>query len=108
MTDKKDTGNIKAIRQGIVIKTEEAKPEAKEPNQAVVETLKRLTEEAEKGNIQEFAYSVCGDVNEYDIVGFTSEISKTGYHLRGLTLIYEDVAYAGMFDDIFMIDDFED
>lgn len=108
MTDKKDTGNIKAIRQGIVIKTEEDKPEVKEPNQAVVETLKRLTEEAEKGNIQEFAYSVCGDLNEYDIVGFTSDISKTGYHLRGLTLIYEDVAYAHMFDDIFMIDDFED
>ncbi len=108
MIDKKDTGNIKAIRQGIVIKTEEDVPEVKEPNQAVVETLKRLTVEAERGSIQEFAYSVCGDLNEYDIVGFTSDISKTGYHLRGLTLIYEDVAYAHMFDDIFMIDDFED
>lgn len=108
MTEKKDTGNIKAIRQGIIIKTEEDKPEAKEPNQAVVETLKRLLAEAEKGNIQEFAYSVCGDLNEYDIVGFTTDISKTGYHLRGLTLIYEDVAYAHMFDDVFMIDDFED
>lgn len=108
MVDKKDTGNIKAIRQGIVIKTEEDKPEAKEPNQYVVDTLKRLTAEAEKGYVQELAYSVCGDLNEYDIVGFTSDISKTGYHLRGLTLIYEDVAYAHMFDDIFMIDDFED
>lgn len=105
--DKKDTGNIKAIRQGIVIKTEDT-PEVKEPNQHVVDTLKRLTAEAEKGYVQELAYSVCGDLNEYDIVGFTSDISKTGYHLRGLTLIYEDVAYAHMFDDIFLIDDFED
>lgn len=106
--DKKDTGNIKAIRQGIVIKTEEDKPEAKEPNQHVVDTLKRLTAEAEKGYVQELAYSVCGELNEYDIVGYTSDLHKTGYHLRGLTLIYEDVAYAHMFDDIFMIDDFED
>lgn len=103
MVDKKD--NIKAIRKGIVIKE---LPDVKEPNQAVVETLKRLTAEAEKGYIQELAYSVCGDLNEYDIVGLTTDISRTGYHLRGLTLIYEDVAYAHMFDDIFMIDDFED
>lgn len=108
MVDKKDDGKVKAIRQGIVIKTEEDTPEVKESNQAVVETLKRLLAEAEKGYVQELAYSVCGDLNEYDIVGFTSKLDRTGYQLRGLTLIYEDTAYAHMFDDIFFLDDLED
>lgn len=108
MTDKKDDGKVKAIRQGIVIKTEEDTPEVKEPVQSVVDTLKRLTTEAEKGNIQEFAYSVCGDVNEYDIVGSTTDLPRSGFQLHGLLKVYEETAYPSAFDEISLLDDFED
>lgn len=106
MTDKKD--NIKAIRSGIVIKTTEDTSEVREPNKDVVERLKHLLDSAEKGLVQELAYSVCGDINEYDIVGFTHNLDKTGYNLRGLTIIYEDVAYAHMLDDVFLMEDSDD
>lgn len=108
MADKKDDGKVKAIRQGIVIKTEEDTPEVKEPVQSVVDTLRRLTAEAEKGNIQEFAYSVCGEVNEYDIVGFTTDLPRSGFQIRGLLKVYDETAYPSVFDEIFLLDDFED
>jgi hypothetical protein len=109
MTDKpKD--NVKAIRSGIAIKPIEDEEEKLQPNPSVVEQLTILLEEANKGEIQEIAFATCGKMNKFDIVGYSEDKGKMSFNLRGLQLLFEEDAYADMYELLFDIEgiDFDD
>ena len=52
MSDKDDTINITPIRPGIKVQSSDTKEPVVPPNKHIVECLKELLEEAEKGHLQ--------------------------------------------------------
>ena len=99
MADKPKDSKIKAIRSGIEINSD-VKPE---PNQNVIDVLERMLALAKEGDIQQIILGASGEENNTfglygDTVGYIFEV---GYQLRALTLMYEGIAFAPVYDDLY-------
>jgi len=97
----KPKDNVKAIRSGVVIKTEEV--ENVPPNTPVVEQLTILLEEAKKGEIQEIAFSVCGTINKFGLFGYVPNPTQMGYQIRGIQILHEEEAYSQLYESLYDI-----
>lgn len=99
MADKPKDSKIKAIRSGIEINTD-VKPE---PNQNVIDILEKVLALAKEGDIQQLVLGVSGeDTNSFGLYGGTVQyLFEVGYQLRALTLMYEDIAFAPVYDALY-------
>lgn len=91
MTDKKDKGNIAAIRKGIVIDNE---PPKLEPIPTLVELTARLHKDAVEGNMRELCFvSINADETaNRGIVGEPYNFTLTQCHLQILVDDYFESA----------------
>ena len=99
MVDKPKDSKIKAIRSGIEINPD-VKPE---PNQNVIDVLERMLALAKEGDIQQLVLGASGDgTSSFGLYGGTIQyILEVGYQLRALTLMYEDIAFAPVYDALY-------
>lgn len=104
----KDTSNVKAIRSGIKIETED---DSIPPDQDVINTLKFLLGEAEQGKIQHLMFVGVGNPNPNPYTGIVGDLVNMHFmlsHAQAQLVEYSDMFSTVMSYDSHIAEIFDD